>query len=405
MTDTCSDLLSDTLLNTLTPYFSDLHIHIGATKSGKPVKITASRNMTLTSILEEASERKGIEMIGIVDAHVPEVIEELEGLLEKGYAAELADGGIRYKNTTLILGSEVEVKEEERGEAHFLCYVPYLARMREFTGWLSKRCKNIALSSQRIATNLRELQRVTEELDGTMIPAHVFTPHKGMYGNCTNHMAEILDPAKVFAVELGLSANTDMADCLSELQNKTFLTNSDAHSLPKIGREYQQIAMAGPSFREWMMALKRENGRQVIVNYGLLPRLGKYHQTTCQSCQQPLEQTLDGKCPHCGLNAVVRGVEERIRELADLPKGQHPAHRPPYVEQIPLEFIPGLGPKMRGKLFAAFGTEMNILHRADFESLSNVVGEKLARTITLAREGKLSVKTGGAGIYGRITQQ
>lgn len=387
----------------LKSFFADLHIHIGSTQTGKPVKITASRTMTLTRILEEASERKGIEMIGIIDSHVPEVQTELLGLLKTGQAVELADGGIRYKQTTLLLGSELEVKEAGRGEAHFLCYLPYLSRMQEFTEWLRERCKNISLSSQRIQTHLRELQHVVNDLGGTIIPAHVFTPHKGMYGNCTDHMDEILDPSLILAVELGLSANTDMADRMKELHTKTFVTNSDAHSLAKIGREYQRVAMVEPSFQEWMKVLRREEGRGVLANYGLLPRLGKYHQTTCQACQQPLPHTLDGRCPHCGFKAVIRGVDERIQELADLPTGEHPSHRPPYIEQIPLEFIPGLGAKTREKLFRAFGTEMNILHRVEFDELAQIVGEKLAKTIQLAREGSLSVQAGGAGIYGRVT--
>lgn len=387
------------------PYFADLHIHIGSTHSGKPVKITASRNMTLTRILEEASERKGIDMIGIIDSHVPEVQDELANLLEAGQAIELPNGGIRYKNTTLLLGCEVEVKEADRGEAHFLCYLPDLTRMKEFTFWLQKRCKNITLSSQRIQTDMRELQQVIAQGEGTIVPAHVFTPHKGMYGNCTDRMSEILDPSLINAVELGLSANTNMADQIGELHEKTFLTNSDAHSLAKIGREYQQLSLSQPTFQEWMKALRREDGRGVIANYGLLPQLGKYHQTTCQSCQQPLLQTLDGRCPHCGYKAVIRGVDERILELADTPVGIHPSHRPPYIEQVPLEFIPGLGAKTREKLYQAFGTEMNILHRVEPEDLAQVVGVKLANLIHQARTGRLSVTAGGAGTYGRVSQE
>lgn len=383
-------------------YFCDLHIHIGSTQSGKPVKITASRKMTLTNILEEASERKGIDMIGVIDAHVPEVLDELEDLLMQGAAKEIAGGGIHYKMTSLLLGSEVEIKEEGRGEAHFLCYLPTINRMREMTKWLQARCKNVTLSSQRIAATVSELQQVVHSLRGTVVPAHIFTPHKGLYGSCTDRMSEVLDPSLILAVELGLSANSEMADRLPELHDKTFLTNSDAHSLAKIGREYQQIAMLEPSFDEWIKVLKREEGRRVLVNYGLLPQLGKYHQTTCQSCGQQLEQTADARCPHCGFKAVIRGVDERVNELATLPTGSHPNHRPPYVEQIPLEFIPGIGPKLRNKLYESFGTEMNILHRIDDKEMAAVMGEKIAGILASARQGRFRVTTGGAGVYGRL---
>lgn len=390
--------------NDLTEYFCDMHIHIGGTRSGKPVKITASRQMTLTSILEEASERKGMDVIGIIDAHSPEVQEELIDLIKSGVALEHRDGGILYKETMLILGCEVEIKEEARGEAHFLVYMPYLREMQSFTAWLSDRCKNVTLSSQRIRTSLNELQSYVEQAGGLVIPAHIFTPHKGLYGNCTDSMAEVLDSAKIWAVELGLSANTQMADQLSELANKTFLTNSDAHSLGKIGREYQSIRMKERSYKEWEKAIRREDGRGVSVNYGLQPQLGKYHQTACHSCQSLLPADALGRCPECGHKQIVRGVAARIEELADVPLGTHPAHRPPYVEQVPLEFIPGVGPKLLQKLYDAFGTQMNVLHRVSRNELAVVAGEKIADWIDKARGGRLSVQAGGAGTYGRIVE-
>lgn len=386
----------------LSSYFCDMHIHIGGTWTGKPVKITASRQMTLTKILEEASDKKGMDVIGIIDAHSPEVQDELVDLLEKGLATELVDGGISYKDTLLILGCEVEIKEPGRGAAHFLVYLPKLQEMKQFTAWLSERCKNVQLSSQRIYTSLRELQACVDQLQGILIPAHVFTPHKGLYGSCTDSMAEVLDPSLIYAVELGLSANTNMADRISELHDKTFLTNSDAHSLAKIGREYQSMYMQERSFAEWVKAIKRIEGRGVRMNYGLHPELGKYHQTACQGCQSLLAADASGKCPECGFQRIVRGVAARIDQLADVEAGQHPAFRPPYIEQIPLEFIPGIGPKLLDKLYQSFGTQMNVLHRVIEEELTHVVGEKIASLIVQAREGKLSVQKGGAGTYGKI---
>ncbi|MCU6339923.1 endonuclease Q family protein, partial [Enterobacter quasiroggenkampii] len=94
-------------------------------------------------------------------------------------------------------------------------------------------------------------------------------------------MADVLDLEIIDAVELGLSADTEMAGCISELDRFTLLTNSDAHSLSKIAREFNSLAMASPTFKEWAMALRREAGRGVTANYGLNPRLGKYHRTSC----------------------------------------------------------------------------------------------------------------------------
>ncbi|MED1664159.1 endonuclease Q family protein [Brevibacillus laterosporus] len=386
----------------LSSIFADLHIHIGGTMSGKAVKITASRKMTLHSILEEASERKGMEMIGVIDAHAPEVQAELQELIDRKMAIAHPEGGIHYKRTMLLLGCEVEIKEPDRGEAHFLCYMPDLRRMRLFTEWLAVRCKNVHLSSQRVYTGLRELQHFVYQHEGLMIPAHIFTPHKGLYGSCTDHLSEVADPRLIYAVELGLSANTDMADRLQELHEKTFVTNSDAHSLQKIGREYQVLLLKEPSYQEWVMAMRREQHRRVSCNYGLSPQLGKYHQTACQGCGSMERENEMGRCPACGYKRMVRGVSQRIDQLADVPIGVHPSHRPSYVEQIPLEFLPGVGPKIRQKMYEQIGTEMDVLHRVDEEILCQVVGEKITSMIAKARRGELLIQAGRAGIYGKV---
>jgi len=88
-------------------YFADLHIHIGRTEKGEPVKISGSRDLTFYNIARESSERKGIEMIGIIDCQSPAVQDEIVAYLDKGEMAELEGGGIRYHRTTVLLGSRV----------------------------------------------------------------------------------------------------------------------------------------------------------------------------------------------------------------------------------------------------------------------------------------------------------
>ncbi|MBZ5750430.1 endonuclease Q family protein [Metabacillus rhizolycopersici] len=383
-------------------YFADLHIHIGQTTSGKPVKITASRTLTLENILVEASEHKGIDIIGVIDCHVPEVIVTLKKLIENGDCIELEEGGIRFQNTTLILGSELEIYDEScKGPIHVLAFMPSLDKMQEFSTWLSSRLTNITLSSQRIYEVGKTLQKVVKELGGLFIPAHIFTPHKSLYGSgVTTSLQEVLDGRLIDAVELGLSSDTSMADQIIELHDYTFLTNSDAHSLPKIGREYQKLALLEPSFMELKKALARENGRGVQANYGLNPYLGKYYDTTCEKCGlKPKENQL--KCENCGSVRFVKGVSNRLKELAG--STDHKRHRPPYIHQVPLQFIPGIGPKTLEKLKDMFGTEMNILHEVPRHELTKVVQEKIADYIVGAREGRLQVKSGGGGTYGKVT--
>jgi len=384
--------------------YTDLHIHIGRTEKGAAVKISGSRDLTFYNIAREASERKGIELIGIIDCHSPTVQDEILTYLDRGEMSELPDGGIRYRGTTIVLGSEIEVRDPGMGPAHLLAYMPNLAAMQSFSDWMRRYMKNIELSSQRIYVPARELQAEVLGRGGMMIPAHIFTPHKSVYGSATDRMERLLDLAGLAAVELGLSADSEMAGLLSELDRYTYVTNSDAHSLGKIGREYNELALAEPSYAELVKALARQDGRGVLANYGLNPRLGKYHRTYCGACESIADEAAIAaeRCPMCGSSKIVRGVMDRIAAIADRTEPVVPAYRPPYRFQVPLEFMPGLGRKTLDRLLERFGTEMNILHRVPLEELAAAAGEELAERIGQARAGTLALVAGGGGKYGRV---
>ena len=381
-------------------YFADLHIHVGRTKTDKPVKITASNSLTIENILYEASVYKGMDIVGVIDCQVPEVLLELEGLIEKGEIFQLNEGGLQYKNVTLILGTEIEVYDEQcQGPLHTLVFLPTIELMKIFSHWLSKRMKNVSLSTQRIYESGRKLQEYVHELGGLFIPAHVFTPFKSLYGSGVKRsLEEVFAADLIDAIELGLSANTEMADQISELHRYTYLSNSDAHSLMKIAREYQVIKLKSPTFRELKKALKNEEGRKIVANYGLDPKLGKYHRTTCQKCLFPM-----GKrkvCAQCENETSIKGVYDRLLELRDTLDVKK--NRPKYIHQVPLEFIPKLGPKTLEKLKAHFGTEMNILHHTTYQELKMVVNQSVAEKIIKARNGELQVSPGGGGRYGKV---
>ncbi|WP_426453452.1 endonuclease Q family protein [Paenibacillus sp. S-38] len=389
----------------LKPYYADLHIHIGRTEAGEAVKISAANNLTFYNIAHEASERKGIEIIGIIDSHSPGVQREMEHYLMNGEMEEHPEGGIAYHRTTVMLGCELEVREPGMGPVHLIAYLPKLADMQSFTGWLSKHMKNVQLSSQRLYVPSRELQQEVLGRGGLLVPAHIFTPHKSVYGSGSSRMEHLFDLEGVAGVELGLSADSVMAGYISELDRYTFLTNSDAHSLPKIGREYNEFAMEEASFSELRRVLAGEAGRGVLANYGLNPRLGKYHRTYCDSCSSILDEggaVVTERCLYCGSTKIVRGVMDRILSIADRDEPYVPKSRPPYRNQVPLEYIPGLGPKLLGRLLERFGTEMNLLHRASREELEEAAGETIAGYLMDARAGTLQLETGGGGKYGRV---
>lgn len=390
--------------------FADLHVHIGRTENGKPVKITGARSLNFANIAKECSERKGIQVVGIIDCASPYVIEDIENFLKTGEAYEIEDGGIIYKDEVcILLGSEVETSEVGRngksGAAHNVCFFPHLKDIKAFSDEMSHHIKNITLSTQRSDLSGYELIDIVEKYNGILIPAHIFTPHKSYYGNCVDRLKDIFKEKynKIFAVELGLSSDTFLADTISELEGKTFVTNSDAHSLPKIAREYNKMEVENISYKEIIMALKNEEGRRIIANYGLDPKLGKYHRTYCDDCESTIETKQPvSECPNCSSINVTFGVFDRIELIKDKKETKSPENRPPYIYQVPLQFVPGVGGKSITKLLDHFGTEMTVIHKASKDDIESVVGEKIANNITKAIKGQMKIESGGGGNYGSL---
>ena len=391
-------------------YFMDFHVHIGRSNSGAPVKITASRDLTFANIAQECKHRKGIDIVGIVDCASPEVIDDISQLINRGEMKPLKEGGLIYQDkVTIILGSEIETKEANGGLSHQIAFFPYFEDVKEFSKTLSHLVTNVSLSSQNCKISAQEFFKIINRIGGILIPAHVFTPHKSVYGKCVKRLKEMFSRAtlkKIPAIELGLSADTEIADHLKELAEYTFLTNSDAHSLPKIGREYNIIELEKANFKEILLALQRKEGRRIIANYGLDPKLGRYHRTFCEVCNYIATSNPPVyKCEKCGSDKIVKGVFDRIVEIGDYQQSISPSHRPPYYHQVPLEFVSGVGKKTLNKLFDYFGTEMNILHKASYQEISQVVGFEIAKNIILARKGLLKLSPGGGGKYGMVKKK
>ena len=202
-------------------------------------------------------------------------------------------------------------------------------------------------------------------------------------------------------MSFGLSADTDYADRIRELADKKFLTNSDAHSLPKIAREYNTFEMENISFESFKKVLgyedKIQNGdnklNYIVCNNGMYSRLGKYNKTYCDMCES-VSEIADGKCKKCGSKKIVKGVEDRILEIAD-GESISPKGRPKYNYSVPLEYIPKLGKKTKEKMLDLYDTEMNILNKVSIENIEKNFGKDIARNIETARKGEIVIKRGG----------
>ena len=223
-------------------------------------------------------------------------------------------------------------------------------------------------------------------------------------------------------MSFGLSADTEYADRIRELSGKKFLTNSDAHSLPKIAREYNTFDMENISFETFKKVLgyedkiqnndnnevdinkvnkniERDSGIEIkklnyiVCNNGMYSRLGKYNKTYCDMCES-VSEIVDGKCKKCGSKKIVKGVEDRILEIAD-GESISPKERPKYNYSVPLEYIPKLGKKTKEKMLDLYDTEMNILNKVSIENIEKNFGKDIARSIETARKGEVVIKRGG----------
>ncbi len=380
--------------------YGDLHIHIGRTKEGKAVKITASPALTLENIIR-AAEQKGLRLVGIVDAACRGVLEELWALANTQILQPIPDGGYRWGKVTIFLGSEVEIACGQGRAAHFLGFFPSLQAVQEYTSLIWPAVTNSHLSTQRLKMDADSWLQAVLACGGVAVAAHAFTPHKGVYGSCVRSLGEMFrNPELIVGLELGLSADTSMALGISDTHRHAYLANSDAHSPGTIAREFTAYDLPNISFRAWRDALMN-GGKGVAAVIGMDPRLGKYYRSFCSHCM--LLATGDDAvlaCPQCG-RKMITGVWDRVREIADC-RGQAP-RKPPYQVHIPLAMLPGVGPITYGKLLREVGTELEILYHASLDEISRAAGEQTASCIRKFREGRFHIQPGGGGRYGKVT--
>jgi uncharacterized protein (TIGR00375 family) len=241
-------------------------------------------------------------------------------------------------------------------------------------------------------------------------PSHAFTPWTSIYKeydsiqDCYGRMPDFL--------ELGLSADSDMADTIEELQNIPFLTNSDAHSPwpHRLGREFNELEVQKLTYEGVKDAIL---GKKINANYGFDPKLGKYHQTACSKCftQYAVEDAIKMKmrCP-CG-GKIKKGVDYRIYELSKWEEPHHPLHRPVYIHILPLAEIisitHGKGvttvfvQKIWKEMIDKFNDEITALIHAPMKEVYGV-DSKVADVIKAFRNNTLQIKPGGGGKYGEI---
>lgn len=368
-------------------------------------------NKMLIPVIARQSKLKGIDVLVSAD-----VLHKDWFLHLKENIVEIENGVFSDKNSEafFIIGTEVE--DDKR--IHHLIYLPSLESALELRGKV-KKFGNLDCSMcgrPRLSLTAEEIAQKADEVGGVVGPAHSFTPYTGLFAHFDSvktaygQMSE-----KIFFIELGLSADTDLADTISENHGYSFLSSSDAHSPwpSRLGREFNRVKMQKPDFKSLKKALKDKDEKLITLNAGLDPREGKYHATACNQCfeQYELDQAarLKFRCQKCS-GSIKRGVRDRIKMLADTPSGKHPVFRPKYLHLLPLSEIIMLALKKNNSYSKAvqntwnlfvqkFGTEINALVDADEKELVEV-NREVGKKIIAFRKGWASYIPGGGGKYG-----
>jgi uncharacterized protein (TIGR00375 family) len=411
---------------------ADLHIH-------SLHSIGVSKSMTVPKIAEGAT-LKGLDIVGTGDVTQPQWLSHLEKNLEEK-EGELVHGQVSFTLTT-------EVEDSE--SVHHLILLPDFEAVNELRKLLKPSSPNldddwggrprVNLSGESIAGSVRDV-------GGLIGPAHVFTPFRSIFRENRHESLQTCygeETSHVHFLELGLSADSEIADCIPGLRRLTYISSSDAHSPSpnKIGREYVQFEMKDASFAELRLAILREGGRRPTMNIGLDPRLGKYYLSFCSSCRRTVAVEEGDSAPSfddLNIYISVRNREEKRRLLRDIEKrvvkcpadgrplrlgvrdraellgeseSKSPRHRPPYLRIAPLLEIvaSSLGVKsakskrvmaLYKEMVASMGPETMIVTDAPLEKIEEH-NERVARMIEAYRFGTVKYLAGGGGRYGAL---
>ncbi len=318
--------------------------------------------------------------------------------------------------------STIYKKGDKVRKVHHLIFVPDIEAADRLVARLA-RIGNIASDGRPIlGLDSRDLLEITLETGphSYLIPAHIWTPWFAALGSksgfdtiddCYGDLAE-----HVFAVETGLSSDPPMNWRLSSLDRFRLVSNSDAHSPPKIGREATTYDTALDYFA-MLEALKTGDGFVGTVEF--FPEEGKYHMDGHRKCGVRFEpeetKAHDGKCPVCG-GALTVGVSHRIDSLADRTEAEARAAPPPKAAEV-LSLVPldeilaeikgtGAGSKAVTRsyeaLLAELGPELAILETVPVEDIARAGGPQLGEAIARLRRGDVIREAGYDGEYGVI---
>lgn len=401
-------------------FVADLHIHSRFSRACSPVLNIPN--------LSKWAKYKGINLMGTGDCLHPLWQAELKRDLVQ------ADGVYEYDGVKFLPSVEVACIYSEGGRVrriHIVIILPSLESADKLSGVLTKRGINLVSDGRPImGMSSKELCEIVfkVEPEALIIPAHIWTPWFSLFGSESGYdkfedcFGEFSD--EIFAVETGLSSEPAMNWRVSQLDNKSIVSFSDAHSLPRLGREVTIIS-GRPTFEELRSALKNQN---IIGTIEFFPEEGKYHYSGHRNCEVVYDsKELKEKgeiCPVCKRKLTL-GVLKRVEDLGDRPNeklkiknengittSEAFPEKPGFRMLVQLEGIIAeslnssvASQKTKNEYFRLIenlGPELKILTKIPIEEIAKVSGAKIAEGIKRVRERNLSIKPGFDNTYGVV---
>lgn len=401
---------------------ADLHIHSrysrATSKQGTP------------EYLDLWARKKGISLLGTGDFTHPAWREELK---EKLIPAEqglyrLKEGSVLEQSRSygekaprFVLSGEISSIYKKNGKVrkvHNLILLPGM----EAADRLSEKLETIGniRSDGRpiLGLDCRDLLEIMLDIcpEGILVPAHIWTPHFSMFGafsgfDTMEECFEDLTPY-VHAVETGLSSDPPMNWRLSALDRVQLISNSDAHSPAKLGREANLLEI-DQSYQGLFDAIQKGQGLQGTIEF--FPEEGKYHfdgHRKCHLCVSPKEaEAYGGICPVCGKKLTL-GVDHRVMQLSNREEGQERENKKPFERLVPLPEVlaASMGRTVASKkvqekyenMLGTLGTEFEILREIPLEDIQRQEGNLIAEGIRRMRSGEAKWEPGFDGEYGKL---
>ena len=401
---------------------ADLHIHsrfsMATSKEGTPEN------------LDFWARKKGISLIGTGDFTHPVWREELkERLVSEGNGLyRLKDAYVKEESrkfpgegTRFVVSGEISSIYKKNGKTrkvHNVILLPSLEAADAMAQRLEK-IGNIHSDGRPIlGLDSHDLLEMMLDVcpEGILIPAHIWTPHFSVLGaksgfDSVEECFEELTPY-VHALETGLSSDPAMNWRISKLDRYQLVSNSDAHSPSKLGREANLLDI-DCSYEGLYRAIQTGEGLEGTVEF--FPEEGKYHfdgHRKCGVSLSPVEaERLGGICPVCG-KKLTMGVDHRVEQLADRAEGFVKKDGKKYESLVPLpEVISACmgystaSKKVQGcfeQMIQTLGTEFDILRNVPSEDIKSCAGERIAEGIENVRTGNVKRIPGYDGEYGKI---